>query len=174
MPAQAGDAILQKGEHNHELIILEHGQAVGYQGTVATSYKPGSFFGEMEFLGLTPGSLCQSTITAVTDCDLYTLRFADIRHVLIEFPEMQVQLTQYADMRQKALQKLQGAESERAEAEEVANANQTALQSIPQQKTYDLASASDELRHCTLAELQAAVLRGVLSKAISLHELRDL
>eukprot|EP01043_Picozoa_sp_COSAG02_P016779 COSAG02_NODE_745_length_17738_cov_18.178241_6_plen_709_part_00 len=174
MPAQAGDAILLKGDHNHELIILEHGEAVGTQGTVDTAYKPGSFFGEMEFLGLTPGSLCQYTITAVTDCDLYTLRFADIGHVLVEFPEMQVQLTQYAEMRQKALQKLQGQSSGGAEVEEPDNANQTSPPSLLQQKTYDLATASEEMRRCSRADLQAAILRGVLSQAISLHELRDL
>ena len=168
MPAQAGDLILQKGEHNHELIILEHGEAVGDD----MAYKPGSFFGEMEFLGLTPGSLCQTTITAVTDCDLYTLRFGDIGHVLVQFPEMQVQLTKYAEMRQQALMKLRGAQSEDPQVKNAGTPKQTASQ-LPQ-KTYDLASASEEIRRCSRAELQAAVLRGVLSEAISLKALRDL
>jgi hypothetical protein len=175
MPAQAGDVILQKGEHNHELVILEYGEAVGKDGSVATTYRSGSFFGEMEFLGLTPGSLCQTTISAVTDCDLYTLRFADIGHVLVEFPEMQVQLTQYAAMRQKAIRDLHGEVDAESEPEPEASAAVVgALQFQPQQKTYDLASASEEIRQCTRADLQAAVLRGVLSNQISLQELRDL
>jgi hypothetical protein len=129
----------------------------------------------MEFLGLTPGSLCQTTISAVTDCDLYTLRFADIGHVLVEFPEMQVQLTQYAAMRQKAIRDLHGEVDAESEPEPEASAAVVgALQFQPQQKTYDLASASEEIRQCTRADLQAAVLRGVLSNQISLQELRDL
>ena len=172
MPAQAGDSILKKGEHNHELIVLEHGQAVGDGMT----YNPGSFFGEMEFLGLTPGSVCQTTITAVTDCDLYTLKFGDIGHVLLEFPEMQIQLTQYAEMRQQALNKLRGAQNEDASADPQVKKPRTSKQvsSRLTQKTYDLASASEEIRRCSRAELQAAVLRGVLSEAISLKALRDL
>ena len=98
--------------------------------------------------------------------------------LLVEFPEMQVQLTQYAEMRQAALRTLQDAEGN-AEAEQVGNQTLMGAQVgessvIAGQKTYDVASASDELRRCTRADLQAAILRGVLSNSISLHELRDL
>ena len=65
-----------------------------------------------------------------------------------------------------------------AREQQAGDAKQTSpRQSLPlsaQQKTYDLATASEEIRHCSRADLQAAILRGVLSQAISVHELRDL
>jgi CRP-like cAMP-binding protein len=179
MPALAGDEIVVKGEHNHELIILEYGEAVGKDGTLATRYKAGSFFGEMEFLGLSEGSLSQTTVTAITDCDLYTLRFGDIGHVLMEFPEMQHQLTQYAALRIQATN-AQGGQTKvkdrTAAAEPVVDTIQIGTNHVIQSQefTYDVASASEELDRCSKADLQAAVLRSVLTGRISMNDLRDL
>lgn len=179
MPALAGDEIVVKGEHNHELIILEYGEAVGKDGTLATRYKAGSFFGEMEFLGLSEGSLSQVTVTAVTDCDLYTLRFGDIGHVLMEFPEMQQRLTQYARLRLEATNKQGGVSKEKdtqAKPKEVVPTLKVGSKSgdHQQEATYDIASASQEMERCSKADLQGAVLRAVLTGRITVNDLRDL
>ena len=54
-------------------------------GTLVTHFKDGSFFGELEFLGIVD-KVSQLTVTADTDCDLYSLRLGDIARALIEFP----------------------------------------------------------------------------------------
>ena len=54
-------------------------------GTLVTHFKDGSFFGELEFLGIVD-KVSQLTVTADTDCDLYSLRLGDIARALSEFP----------------------------------------------------------------------------------------
>lgn len=104
--ATPGDMILDKGEHNHELIILEYGKATGLDGAITTNYPAGSFFGEMEFLGLAEVSTV--AVRADEHCDLYGLRYGDIADTLTEYPEVQEQLQQYAIMKKAASNQLQG------------------------------------------------------------------
>lgn len=79
------DLILERGETNKELVIMEHGEATGDDGAgIVTDYKAGSFFGEMEFLGLQEVS--PITVKALTYCDLYGLKLVHIRHTMTEYP----------------------------------------------------------------------------------------
>merc|ERR1711990_964571 len=50
--AMPKNPILERGELNQSLIILEKGKAKGIDGHIATTYNTGSFFGELGFLGL--------------------------------------------------------------------------------------------------------------------------
>ena len=104
--ATPGDFILELGEHNHELIILEYGEASGTDGTIVTKYESGSFFGEMEFLGLQEVS--SIAVKAEDFCDLYGLRYGDIAYTLSEYPELQDQMHQYAVAKKQASNRLQG------------------------------------------------------------------
>eukprot|EP01047_Picozoa_sp_COSAG01_P020529 COSAG01_NODE_1170_length_11406_cov_17.917662_8_plen_698_part_00 len=104
--AMPGDWILEKGEHNRELIILEKGSAKGLDGHITTEFKTGSFFGEMEFLQLVDVS--SMAVQAEEYCDLYGLRLKDIQDVLKAFPVLNDKLQQYAQLRQKAMNQLQG------------------------------------------------------------------
>lgn len=104
--AMPGDMILEKGEHNHELIILEYGQATGTDGAISTNYPAGSFFGEMEFLGLSEVSAI--AVKAEKHCDLYGLRYGDIAETLTEYPDVQQGLHEYAVMKRNASDQLHG------------------------------------------------------------------
>ena len=104
--AMTGDMILERYEHNHELIILERGSATGLDGAVTTTYPAGSFFGEMEFLGLADVSTI--AVRAEEHCALYGVRYADIADTLSEHPEVQHQLQEYATMKKAAMNRLQG------------------------------------------------------------------
>jgi hypothetical protein len=107
--AMPGDMILDKGEHNHELIIMEYGRATGLDGEIKTNYPAGSFFGEMEFLGL--AELSSIAVRAEEHCDLYGLRYGDIAETLSEYPEVQQQLQEFAMMKRAAMNQLQGREA---------------------------------------------------------------
>ena len=77
--------IVTRGETNKELIIMEHGEAEGQDGSgIITEYCAGSFFGEMGFLGLQETS--SITVRALTYCDLYGLKLAHIRTTMAEYP----------------------------------------------------------------------------------------
>jgi hypothetical protein len=102
----SGDMILDKGEHNHELIIMECGNATGLDGAITTNYPAGSFFGEMEFLGLAETS--SVAIRAEEHCELFSLRYGDIAETLTEYPDVQEQLQEYAVMKKAAMNQLQG------------------------------------------------------------------
>lgn len=104
--AMTGDMILERDEHNHELIILERGSATGLDGAVTTTYPAGSFFGEMEFLGLADVSTV--AVRAEEHCALYGIRYADIADTLAEHPEVQNQLQEYATIKKAAINRLQG------------------------------------------------------------------
>eukprot|EP01043_Picozoa_sp_COSAG02_P042392 COSAG02_NODE_3602_length_6498_cov_2.647914_3_plen_685_part_00 len=104
--AMPGHMILDKGEHNHELIIMEYGNATGLEGAITTNYPAGSFFGEMEFLGLAETSAI--AVRADEHCELFSLRYGDIAETLTEYPDVQEQLQEYAVMKKAAMTKLQG------------------------------------------------------------------
>lgn len=77
--------IVERGETNKELIIMEYGEAEGDDGAgIITEYRAGSFFGEMEFLGLQEVS--PITVKALTYCDLYGLKLGHIKHTMTEYP----------------------------------------------------------------------------------------
>lgn len=153
------EAIVTRGETNKELIIMEHGHAIGDDGGgITTEYKDGSFFGEMEFLGLQETS--PITVTAVTYCDLYGLKLAHIKHTMADYPvraafatpakllaraylrpeahtcmlysvatlqEFAQKLTQYANLRRKAMATLTGDSSPSSPREEKAEEHNLAL-----------------------------------------------
>lgn len=61
---------------------MEHGKATCDDGAgIVTEYQSGSFFGEMEFLGLQETS--RITVEAITYCDLYGLKLEHITHTLV-------------------------------------------------------------------------------------------
>ena len=153
--ATPDDIIIEKGEHN-ELIILEKGAATGTDGTVRTNYPSGSFFGEMEFLGLSEVSA--TTITANDYCDLYGLRFADIADTLMDFPDLQDKLHQYAQMRKQAMDQIKGVVSDKDEDDY-------------QEPHHDAIAVSDQLKNSSRASLQAVLLAAVVSKQITVQEL---
>ena len=83
--ATPGDYILERGEANKELVIMEHGEATGDDGAgITTEYEAGSFFGEMEFLGLQEVS--GIAVKANTYCDLYALKLSDIKEPIADYP----------------------------------------------------------------------------------------
>ena len=41
-----------KGGLNRELFVVEHGKAIGTDANIVTTYVPGDFFGELEFIGI--------------------------------------------------------------------------------------------------------------------------
>ena len=83
--ATPGDYILERGEANKELVIMEHGEATGDDGAgITTEYEAGSFFGEMEFLGLQEVS--GIAVKANSYCDLYALKLADIKETIADYP----------------------------------------------------------------------------------------
>ena len=83
--ATPGDYILERGEANKELVIMEHGEATGDDGAgITTEYEAGSFFGEMEFLGLQEVS--GIAVKANTYCDLYALKLSDIKETIADYP----------------------------------------------------------------------------------------
>jgi hypothetical protein len=43
---------MEKGDSNRELFVVEHGKAIGTDANIVTTYVPGDFFGELEFIGI--------------------------------------------------------------------------------------------------------------------------
>lgn len=154
--AMPGDWILEKGEHNHELIILQRGKAKGIDGHITTNFNTGSFFGELGFLGLV--SYTSMAVQAQEYCDLYGLRFADIQDVLLDFPTLNEKLTQYAHLRRKAMQMLQGEKTETPKDE-------------VDEPHHDSVEAADKLKQCPRAQLEAALLLAMVQGKLKMKDI---
>merc|ERR1712166_756269 len=85
------------------------------------------------FLGLV--SYTSMAVQAQEYCDLYGLRFADIQDVLLDFPTLNEKLTQYAHLRRKAMQMLQGEKTETPKDE-------------VDEPHHDSVEAADKLKQC--------------------------
>ena len=110
----------------------------------------------MEFLGLSEVSA--TTITANDYCDLYGLRVADIADTLMDFPDLQDKLHQYAQMRKEAMDQIKGVVSDKDEDDY-------------QEPHHDAIAVSDQLKNSSRASLQAVLLAAVVSKQITVQEL---
>eukprot|EP01048_Picozoa_sp_COSAG05_P015196 COSAG05_NODE_1805_length_4045_cov_24.194015_2_plen_222_part_00 len=71
-------------------------------------YERGSFFGELEFLGLSAER--STTVNAKSFCEIATLHPKDIKHVIEEDPQLHKRLHRYAVLKQKleAISKQEG------------------------------------------------------------------
>merc|ERR1712230_312223 len=109
----------------------------------------------MEFLQLVDVS--SMAVQAEEYCDLYGLRLNDIQDVLKAFPVLNDKLQQYAQLRQKAMNQLQGGPDD-------ASPDSVSLE--PHDASVD---AADFVKSCSRAQLEAAILVAVATKKLSLH-----
>ena len=103
------DTIMTRGEHSSELIIMERGEATGADGSITIKLDAGSFFGELQFLGLDRHA--NMDVKADSFCEFYTLRRSHILDILESHPDLNGRLMEYSKLRKEAMEHLKGDDS---------------------------------------------------------------
>jgi len=104
-PFVKGSVMTRQGAVAHWLYLIVDGQASvvleqGGQMTAVSNLKEGDFFGEM---GMLTGAPRSATVLAVTDVESYRLDKNGFAEVLLQRPDIAVEISQVLEQRQREL-----------------------------------------------------------------------
>lgn len=107
------DCIMEVGQEGSDLLILSKGTAMtkgedDENVEEDTAFEPGSFWGELQFLGLSNKRTLK--VVATSFCEVATLKRADIRQTLRTSPVLRHRLEHYAKMRKAIEDKMKTGE----------------------------------------------------------------
>ena len=95
MSAEAGETIIRYGDAADRMYLISRGQVdvSDRDGRVIGTLRDGDFFGEIALLLSTPRT---ATVTAHTQCDLFTLSKSEFRRILRDHPQFAETMTAVA------------------------------------------------------------------------------
>jgi CRP-like cAMP-binding protein len=104
-PFVKGSVMTRQGAVAHWLYLIVDGQASvvleqGEQMTAVSNLKEGDFFGEM---GMLTGAPRSATVLAVTDVESYRLDKNGFAQVLLQRPDIAIEVSQVLEQRQREL-----------------------------------------------------------------------
>jgi CRP-like cAMP-binding protein len=101
-----GDLIMEVGEHHDELLILSKGQAETEADSDGhkTDFDPGTFWGELQFLGLEEERTL--TVKATIFCEVASLAPRDIQDILLAHDGLRQRFESYGAMRKEIEDKI--------------------------------------------------------------------
>jgi glucose-6-phosphate 1-dehydrogenase len=93
--AEAGETIIRHGDMADEMYLISRGEVdvIDRSGHVIRTLRDGDFFGEVGLLMATPRT---ATVTAKTQCDLFTLRKSDFTRILRDHRQFAETMTNVA------------------------------------------------------------------------------
>jgi hypothetical protein len=162
-----GDLIMENGEHHDELLMLAKGQActIPDSQNPVTEFDPGTFWGELQFLGLVEDR--QLTVMATSYCEIASLEPLGIADILNSNDGLRVRLESYGAMRMEIEEKIaagipfdmevlqKNLESKYAEAQDVQRDKQRFKQGLGKAATADnILQAVNELALTSDMEIQ--------------------
>jgi len=150
--ASPADVIVAIDEESSDLTIMDRGCATGYDGSITMTFEAGSFFGELQFLGISK----RATMRIVADefCEFYTLRYQHIRDLLEAQADLHARLVEYSKLRKQALDGLKSDDSSVVEST-------SALDEDVHEQHHDVIDIASRVAKCPRNSLEALIIDAV-------------
>jgi len=179
-----GDVICEAGSSDRELILIDRGRAEAKSnadgtGSAIMVHPAGSFFGEMEFLGLSLER--KSTVVAATYCELFVLVHKDIEGLLTSNPDLQRKIERYATLRKQMFQAISNGASDvdlknlagKLDESNVERPEGTEAAEIADNSHALLVEAAALIHDAERPSIETCVMEAVLQGTLTIDQIRD-